>query len=333
MAKVLKRSLIMQKPYIISFLSDYGFKVTFGDKGSTLFARRAIELILDETQPIKTLTYLRNEFQGLSSEARTGIYDVLCEDEHKRVFIIEMQVDNYEYLLERLQFYAFQVYTTMAKKGKGGFKDMGAVHCICILKGAITDSVHYHQVIALKNEENEIVMDNLVFHLIELGKFMIAKKDLSKVITEKEQLFYTMKYAHQFDPIKNPSPKFWEKDFFKIALQRLDTSKMSPMEVAAYENQIMRVQTVANKQQQVIEEARNKGKNEGKIEGKLEGKIEGKLEGKIEGIKKILLRGKATIEEIADDMDVTIDFVKKIQNSIHTPEKKNAKPRAKKTKL
>jgi hypothetical protein len=75
------------KPYIVSFLSDYGFKVTFGDRDSTLFARKAIELIIGETQPIQSLKYLRNEFQGLSVDARSGLYDVVCQDEHQRVFI------------------------------------------------------------------------------------------------------------------------------------------------------------------------------------------------------------------------------------------------------
>ena len=180
------------------------------------------------------------------------------------------------------------------------------------MKGAITDSVNCHQIITLKNEENEIVMDNLVFHLIELGKFSIAKTKISHIQTEKEELFYTMKYAHQFDPFKSPQPKFWEKDFFKAALQRLDTSKMSPMEVAAYENALMRVQTVANKQQQNIEEAI--------------------LETKIEGIKKLLLSNKLSKEEISEYMAVSMDFVEKIQKSLPITEKIVKKPRAKKAK-
>ncbi len=320
MAKQLTSLMLNHKPYIISFLSDYGFKVTFGDKNNTLFARKAIELIIGETQPIKTLTYLRNEFQGISIDARTSIFDVLCEDEHKRVFIIEMQVDNYENLLERLQFYAYQVFTTMAKKGKGGFKEIGVVHCVCILKGSITDSVTCHQIITLKNEQSQIVMGNLVFHVIELGKFLIAKNQLSTIQTEKEELFYTMKYAHQFDPFKSPLPKFWEKDFFKVALQRLDTSKMSPMEVAAYENALMRVQTVANKQQQILEETLNKGK------------LEGELETKTQAIKKGLQMGIFTTQQLAELQGVSIDFVENIQKSLAMPEKSTKKIRTKKTK-
>ncbi len=314
MAKRKQPNFIGTKPYIVSFLSDYGFKVTFGDKENTLFARKAIELIIGETQPIKSLKFLRNEFQGVSINARTGIFDVIGQDEHKRVFIIEMQVDNYENLLERLQFYAFHVFMSLAKKGNQGFSDMSVVHCICILKGTITDSIHYHQIITLKNEENEIVMDNIVFHLIELGKFPIAQNAISTITTEKEELFYTMKYAHKFDPIKNTAPTFWEKDYFKIPLQRLDTSKMSPLEVALYENAILRAQTEANKVLKDMNEKVTKAIDTSKTES----------------IKKGLAMKVLTIEQIAEMQDVSVDFVKTIQKSLSVIEKRKNKPRIKK---
>jgi predicted transcriptional regulator len=51
---------------------------------------------------------------------------------------------------------------------------------------------------------------------------------------------------------------------------------------------------------------------------------------KMEGIKKILLRGKATIQEIAEDMDVSIEFVKKVQKTLAVPASKIRKQRVKK---
>ncbi len=304
MAKRTAKTLDPNKPFIVSFLSDYGFKVTFADKNNTLFARKAIELIIGETQPIKSLKYLRHEFQGKSVYDRSGLYDVLCQDEHLRVFIVEMQVEKYKDLLERLQYYTFHIFNSLVKKGKSGFEGMSSIHCICILKGKVTSSVKYHQVITLKNEDNEIVMDNIVFHLIELGKFPITKKEIDKIITEKEELLYTMKYAETFNPAKDKYPPFWEKEFIKGALKRLDTSRMSPIEAAAYENWLLREKIVENKKEQTLAAERKKAKREGKIEGK------------IEAVKKLLLRGKATIEEITEDIDVSIDFVKQIQDSL-----------------
>jgi hypothetical protein len=57
MAKQLSVIVAHQSPYIVSFLSDYGFKVTFGDKDNTLFARKAIALILNERRPITSLNH------------------------------------------------------------------------------------------------------------------------------------------------------------------------------------------------------------------------------------------------------------------------------------
>lgn len=314
MAKQSKKILLGSKPYIVSFLSDYGFKVTFGDKDNTLFARKALEFIIEDLQPIEELKFLRNEFEGQTEGARAGLYDVVCQDEYKRVFIIEMQVDNYENLLKRLQFYAFQMFTAYAKKGKGGFNEMISVHCICILKGSVTESTQYHQVITLKNNENEVVMDDLIFHLIELGKFSIAKKDYSLIQSLKDELFYTMKYAHTYDVTKNEFPAFWGKDYFQAALKRLDTSRMSSVDMALLENSLMRNKTVEDSNQQKIKEAEEKA-----IENT-----------KRELVKKAIERGKLSLEEIAEDNEVSIEFVKQLKKNLAISQRRKAKKGAKK---
>ena len=306
MAKQSRKVLIGPKPYIVSFLSDYGFKVTFGDKENTLFARKALELIIEDLQPIEELKFLRNEFEGITEDARAGLYDVVCQDEYKRVFIIEMQVDNYENLLKRLQFYAFQMFTAYAKKGKKGFDEMSAVHCICIIKGSVTESTQYHQVITLKNNENEIVMDDLIFHLIELGKFSIAKKDYSLITTEKQELFYTMKYAHTFIPLKQDFPPFWGKEHFKVPLMRLDTSRMSPVDKALLENTLMRIKTVEDSTSAKIEQEKLKA-----VEST-----------KKEAVKKLLTMGLGTAEQIAEAQGVSLEFVMQVKKNLTIAQKR-----------
>lgn len=48
-------------------------------------------------------------------------------------------------------------------------------------------------------------------------------------------------------------------------------------------------------------------------EGEIKGEIKGKLEEKRMGILKALKRGKLTLNEIAEDFEVTVDFVLKIK--------------------
>lgn len=64
----------------------------------------------------------------------------------------------------------------------------------------------------------------------------------------------------------------------------------------------------------VIDTAVAEGEPKGRIEGKIVGIIEGKMEGKIVGISKSLRRGKLTVEEIAEDFEVTIEFVLQIKS-------------------
>ncbi len=220
---------------VMSFLSDYGFKAIFADKNDTLFARTTIEVILDDGKKIEKLTFLRNEFLGSTKLSRAGLYDVLCEDEHQRVMILEMQVDNYQHFLERLQYYTFQVFNSNVKKGKGGFNDLAPIKCICFVEDKIIEGDRYHHRIVFKNDDNLEIMNHIEFHLIELGKFPFKKEDAAQIELLKEQILYTMKYAHTIDPKQTEKPVFFEKKPIKTALDKLDVSKMNPRQRALYE--------------------------------------------------------------------------------------------------
>jgi predicted transposase YdaD len=70
----------------------------------------------------------------------------------------------------------------------------------------------------------------------------------------------------------------------------------------------------------VIDTSYEEGKIDGIIEGEIKGEIKGIAKGIIEGEMKVkkgiinsLKRGKLTIEEIAEDFDVTVEFVLKIK--------------------
>ncbi len=127
--------------------------------------------------------------------------------------------------------------------------------------------------------------------------------------TEKEELLYTMKYAHKFNPDKDTFPPFWEKDFFQVALKRLDTSKMSPLDAALYENALVRHNIVMDHYEEKAEKAAEKAT---KIATE---------KTKTEAIKKLLALGLLSIEQIAEVQDITEDFVKKVQESLNKPKK------------
>lgn len=118
-----------------------------------------------------------------------------------------------------------------------------------------------------------------------------------------------MKYAHTYDVTQGFFPKFWEKEHFQVALNRLDTSRMSSIDKALYENMLMRAKIVADKNQQILEEERTKV-----IETL-----------KREAVKKLLLTELLTIEQIAEVQDTSVDFVKQVKKNLSISQKRKVK--------
>jgi ribonuclease HII len=91
-------------------------------------------------------------------------------------------------------------------------------------------------------------------------------------------------------------PKFWDEEWLKIAIDELDSRKMTPDERASLEI------LIARNAESVKAESR---------------KIKQALElNKTETVKKALLRG-LDIETIADITDVSVDFVKAIKEQLN----------------
>jgi hypothetical protein len=131
-----------------------------------------------------------------------------------------------------------------------------------------------------------------VFITVELAKFKTKLKDVQ---TDLDKLIYTMKNLHK---IKKPIqyPQFWDEEWLNVAIQELDKKAMTPEQRLGYEMAISANALVVKNETKKIQ------------------KIEEAL--KIEAVKKALKRGKLSIEEIAEDNDVSIDFILDIQNQL-----------------
>lgn len=243
-----------QPMYLVPLISDYGFKISFAT--DSVFTRKAIQVLINSNIPIQQLDMSRNEFEGISFDARSGLYDVVCRDELMRVFIVEMQVDNYTAFIQRLLFYGFHMYCSMVTKGKMGFLNLPPIYCVCIIEDSITDYDGYYNVVNLKNEKGLIFTDNIEFHLVELGKFPILQHEFNKVKTDMEKLAYTLKYAHKIDPNKEEEkPDFWKEDWLKEILEKVDLSRMTAEERVMFDMSLVKEVMYQNKLKEVADEA------------------------------------------------------------------------------
>lgn len=282
----------------ISILSDYGFKATFGNESDTRFLRKALQALIQSPIAIRKVEFVQNEIQGLIKDSRSGIYDLFCTDEKGNQFIVEMQLGEYPEFIQPvrrcgMKFYALYRLNTLIRKGRYKFKGLPRIYCIGILAVSIFPHIaDYHNIATLKNENGELIDDQMAFITVELDKF---HKVLAEVQTDLDKLIYTMK---TIDTVTEPTqfPAFWTEEWLETAIKELDTRAMSPEKRMIYEMTIAANAVAVDNEQKKIEEA--------------------EMRGKAKFVKYLLADEAKTTEQIADIAEVPLDFVLEMQQKL-----------------
>jgi predicted transposase/invertase (TIGR01784 family) len=161
----------------IPIISDYGFKATFGNEANTLFLRRALQALIKSEVPIKDVKFDKNTFEGITQDSRSGIFDLACTDENDNHFIVEMQYGDAPNFVQRMKFYTLHKFNAMVKKGKFDYSTLAKIYCVGILANNINPYKHYHNVSNLRNEQGELIDDQMTFVTVELEKFTLQETD------------------------------------------------------------------------------------------------------------------------------------------------------------
>jgi predicted transposase/invertase (TIGR01784 family) len=273
---------------LISMLSDFGFKVTFGNQKDYTFLRNALPLLLKSPIKIRKIRHLPNEVIGMTESGRKGLYDTVFVVNKELYFIVEMQLGNHAFLIERLMFYLSMSYISKIPKGKDGFNDVKKVHCICITRDTLFSNVtEYYHKSNFRSEEGLLITDKMELIFVELEKFTKLAHQLDN---EFEELLFTMKNAHTIDlDDRAKMPAFWKKSWYDKTMKELNLSKMSAENRLIYELTWARIAATAMQDELDI---KNHDAERNSV-----------------AIEKALKLGKLTIEEIAEVTGTSIDFV------------------------
>jgi predicted transposase/invertase (TIGR01784 family) len=277
----------------IPIISDYGFKATFGNEANTLFLRKALQALIKSEVPIKEVKFDKNTFEGITQDGRSGIFDLACTDENGNHFIVEMQFGDAPDFIQRMKFYTMHKFNAIVKKGKFDYSTLAKIYCVGILANNINPYDDYHNVINLRNEKGELIDDQMTFITAELEKFTLQEADCQ---TDLQKLMYTMRtiHTHTFtNPIQ--FPKFWDEDWLKVAIDELDSRKMTPDEKASLEMLIARNAESVKAESRKIKEAREAEK--------------------VETIQNGLKMG-LTVQQCASLVSVSEDFVNSVQRQL-----------------
>jgi predicted transposase/invertase (TIGR01784 family) len=300
---------------LISMLTDYGFKVTFGNQRDTTFIRNALPLLMKSSMKVKNVKHLPTEIVGMTDTARKGFYDTFLRVNDEMYFIVEMQLGNHTYLMERLMFYLSFLYVSRIKKGKDAFNDVKKVHCICITRDTLFPEVpEYYHKSNFRTETGMLISDKMEFIFVELEKFTKLASELNN---ELEELLFTMKNAHTID-LENRAnfPAFLKKSWYAKTMKELNLSKMSSENRLIYELAWARIAATAMQDEIDTKKWKEEVKAEVKAEVKEEVKEEVKTEVASKMIENFLRMDRYGVEEIAIAAQVSVDFVLDVKSKM-----------------
>ena len=301
----------------ISMLSDYGFKVTFGNESHPKFIKRSLQALIASDTPIREVKFLRNEVSATTKTARGGLLDMICQDEKGQIFIVEMQLLNLASMIHRVKFYAFHIYNKMVKKGNYQFDDLNKIYTVSILAGRVYPTKHYHQIGTIKNQDNELIDDQITHVIVELDKF---KKTLEQIETDLDKLLYAMKLTDTV-PQEAELPDFMREDWLEETLAELERADLTPDQRADWEMMIagnMSVKAYWKKEmkEEIAKEMKEEIAKEVKIaveEAAKKAAEETARQVKEEAVINLLKMNILSVEQIAEAQGVSVDFVRSVE--------------------
>jgi len=261
----------MQARYINPF-TDFGFKRLFGSEpNKDLLIDFLNELLRQDQEKIRDLTYLKPEHLGAGITDRNAIFDLYCETLSGEKFIVELQKSRQDFFKDRSVFYSTFPIQEQAKKGDWNF-ELKAVYTVGILGFCFAEhqndkNFFHHEVQLMETKKKQVFYDKLTYIYLELPKF---KKTEDEIETRFEKWLYVLKNLHNFE---NRPPKLEERIFAKL-FDVAEIAAFSRDERQAYEDSLKHLRDMTN----VIETARLEGKEEGRAEGEAKGRLAEKLE-------------------------------------------------------
>jgi predicted transposase/invertase (TIGR01784 family) len=238
---------------------------------------------------------------GDTAKDRRAVYDIYCTTQKGAFFIVEMQKAFQAYFKDRTIFYTTFPIRAQAKKGKWDYQ-LSMVYCVAILSfefaqeallttaEEVFEDDYLHEV-ELKDQRNRPFYRKLKYLFIEMPRF---EKTEAELTSRFEKWIYFLKNLEDFNEI----PSILNEPIFHEAFEVARVANFDKKELNEYHESYKNYNDLNN----VIDSAVDKSKKE--------------------TILRNLKRNKLTIEEIAEDNDVTIELVLAVQKELEKEQNK-----------
>ncbi len=284
--------------------NDLTFKKIFGEHPHLL--KSLLNGLLPIEDEIESLEYLSPEQVPEIPVFKNTIVDVRCRDVKGRQFIVEMQIlwtDSFKY---RVLFNASKAYVRQLERG-GEYKILQPVYVLSLVDEIFLPEMenyyHHYKIVHLDNSDEQI--EGLQFIFVELPKFEPKSMELKRL-----GVLWLRFMSEINEKTKEIPEDFQEVEEVKEALQYLQESAFNPNQLEYYNKYW---DAISSERTRIMDSMR-KGVAQGEVSGFIKGEVYGAEKENYKRIIKGLKRGKLTISEIAEDFEVSGEFVKQIKD-------------------
>jgi len=276
--------------YIDPF-TDFGFKKLFGEEcNKDLLLDFLNELLHKEEGRIVSLSYIPSERLGLIEDSRKAIFDLYCENENGKKFIVEIQQERQDFFKDRTLFYSTFPIIEQAPHGSWDF-ELKSVYTIAILNFIFEDNQndplkYRYDVMLTDIDTHKIFYDKLTFIYLEMPKFT---KEVDELTTRFEKWMYVIKNLRRLDNI----PEKLREHIFDKMFAAAEVAKLTRDEYRKYVGSLSAYRDWNNTLNTAKREGREKGLAEGREKGLAEGRKKGLTEGREKGLAEGREKGRA----------------------------------------
>ena len=184
----------------VDITNDIAFRKIFGNdnKKKSLVSFLNAVIDLPENEKIIDVEIINPYQLGKLSDGKSTIVDVKAKDEKGNIFIVEMQIAEFDFFHKRILYYTSQSYVSQLSKGVQ-YDKLRPVYFIGILEFEIGQNPNYyskHKVLDVETKQQ--IIQDVEFNFIELPKF---NKTISQLETSIDQWTFFIKNAENLSII------------------------------------------------------------------------------------------------------------------------------------
>jgi predicted transposase/invertase (TIGR01784 family) len=304
-------------PKILPPSDDIVFKMLFGDERNKSLLVGLLSSFLELPDEEYDIIFTDPHLKPETKDDKLGILDVRIKTKTGKIINIEIQVDVYVNIGERISFYKSKLIQEQIGWGQH-YDIIKKVICVCILEYVLFPRVKdYINGFKFTNPKNRLEFDQIPeeVYTIELPK--VPEQSDGSALWEWLQ-FLKSREKEEFEMIaaKNPLIRKAVNTLYRLSLSKEARRRYDDRrEIWAHDQTTRLAQWKAEGIAEGKAEGYAKGEAEGRAEGKAEGRAEGKAEGRAEGKAEVaqnLKKMGLSINQIAEVTGLSVEVIEQL---------------------